>query len=418
VSLDGSQEATNGSAQLSVFGGAGHTIGGETALDRNVIAGGVEGLGGIYCNRTRQVTIANCNIGVARDGRTPLAAAGVRTAGIRLQETSLLSWQTPQTVYPGEGGVVSKCVIGGVKTGVVLHEAYGVHLKGNMLGLARNGVAAVALKNCGVEVRGGSQKNLIGGETAEDRNLLASMDVGVSFRDASTADNKVQGNYFGLTAAGDAWREIDVGISCGVNAGAQTIGGASAAAGNFICPKATSLPTHGILLWNGGDGSTITHNVIGRRPDGQVVPTRYDRAITLISVGAKVRDNSIYNAKAGVICGSAPAATMILGNAFRQCQDAVHLKGSTRACLGNLGNMPNTDDGGNKFYASNEWYIRNETSATILAEGNRFPVHNEALIRQKVWDKGDKPALGLVDLIPMGQSLPLRIRPVLRQRIQ
>jgi CSLREA domain-containing protein len=78
--------------------------------------------------------------------------------------------------------------------------------------------------------------NTIGGTTAGARNIISGNDTwGIRISDAESTGNKIQGNYIGITAAGDATLgNGDDGVRIQADADNNTIGGATAGARNII----------------------------------------------------------------------------------------------------------------------------------------------------------------------------------------
>jgi hypothetical protein len=109
---------------------------------------------------------------------------------------------------PGERNVLTTC-----QWGVVLDGVRSNRVLGNYIGFAADGVTPneVVGSRCVVIWRG-SKNNVIGGTTAKARNYLA-RDIGVVCHDAGTSANRIQGNYIGLDALGNAVPGFLLGVA-------------------------------------------------------------------------------------------------------------------------------------------------------------------------------------------------------------
>ncbi len=410
VSLSGGREALNEEGQIALYFAHNNQIGNGTLAGRNVIGTGRDGgmTGAIVGVSSMGNTIKGNHIGVTRNG---MSALGSGACGImlytwlfgpppgaipRLTERPALIAAEQNVIggtTPGE-----RNIIGGVSAGVALYGAPSNVIQGNYFGLARDGSTVLGI-GYGVGVASGSADNLIGGTSAGARNLFAGGMAGVVIAGEGANGNKVQGNYFGLTASGAEQRRIRIGVMVGEKAGSQLIGGNTAAAGNYFAPKSPT-DTAGVVLHDAGSGIVIRRNRLGVRPDG-VDAGQYTHGIWTTSTGADVLDNTIVRAAVGVLAEGNGAPVNAFGNQFRRCDTGVKLTGSARCLLGDLGNASTADDGGNLFRAIGTWYIRNETTRVILAEGNDFSTTSGAAINAKVYDREDNPAYGRVDFSPL-----------------
>jgi hypothetical protein len=110
------------------------------------------------------------------------------------------------------------------------------------------------------------------------------------------------------------------------------------------------------------------------------------------------------------------ASPKIIGNSFRRCGTAVHLRYDACANLGNLSNSATNDDGGNVFRSIGLWHVYNDTANRVKAEGNDFGSTSRADINAKLWDRRDIASLGKVDFVPLiggaiptGETVPLAV---------
>ena len=200
-----------------------NVIGGDSTR-RNVISG----------NTSRGVAIANAGatgnevsgnlIGHASDGATP-APNGI---GVNIGDAD------DNTV--GGTTAAKRNVIGWNATGVVIENAgtTGNAVQGNYIGLDAAGLRRAPGRR-GVVVQSGASGNTIGGNAPGAGNLIAgNLDFGVAVW-LGAADTAVQGNTIGLGAAGTS-RGNGTGVIVGPGAGTDRtlIGGRTAAERNVI----------------------------------------------------------------------------------------------------------------------------------------------------------------------------------------
>jgi hypothetical protein len=291
-------------------------------------------------------------------------------------------------------------VLGGMEYGLGLGMAAYNKIAGNYFGLAADGDTVVPLPICALYFGDGAHHNVIGGTGAADRNVFAGeCSEGIVFWPGS-ASNRVFGNYFGLNAAGTAQRELRGGIYVTQTAGGQTIGGTRPGQGNyFTCSSAVSTPPLGIDVTT-PSGVVIKGNTFGRRPDG-VAASKLGEAIFIRDASPTIADNTIARSQDGVYIDGAASNPIIARNVFRQCDRGVTLWSNASCRLGNVGNANKNDDGGNRFRLSNICHIFNHTPNNIKAENNDFVLKTQDEIEEKIYDWHDDHTLGKVDILPL-----------------
>jgi CSLREA domain-containing protein len=141
-------------------------------------------------------------------------------------------------------------------------DATGNRVEGNFIGVNRNGTTAEPNVQTGVLI--GSDSNTLGGAQPEMRNVISGNGSDGVQISGNVTGNKVEGNYIGTTADGDA----DLGnggYGVGIYQGSEnTVGGTAADAGNVI-----SSNHNGGVLISGGDENRIEGNHIGTGADGR-----------------------------------------------------------------------------------------------------------------------------------------------------
>lgn len=422
VNLAGTKPANNGRGEVILWWADDNLVGGTTAAERNIVAGGYMGKdykrAGILVANGHYNKVQGNYVGLKRDGLGILGEGGCGIAVAVVQAIILGpgSDLRPPPVGPAVvtcvgnqvGGTTAarRNVIAGVDVGVELSGADHNTVAGNYIGLNASGYQSLPIGTAGIDVTDGSTDNTIGGLTDGARNVFAGGKVGVTFRDTGTAGNTVQGNYFGVNAKGTRQRDLEAGVWVYPDAGGQTIGGSRAKARNYFAALSSS-PARGVVLNTAGDGTLIRRNWFGVQPNG-VITYRMDLAISVGNVSATILDNRIENQIIAIDVGGPAGYARILRNDIRFCEEAVKVTNIARCFLGNLGNSNPNDDGGNFFQTSNTWHIRNYTANRIKAEGNDFGSLWLADINAKIWDRRDDKSLGRVDFNPlMGGTTPL-----------
>jgi len=140
-------------------------------------------------------------------------------------------------------------------------------VSGNYIGTNIAGTAALSNIWSGVEIRDGAQYNLIGGDTAGERNVISGNgDRGIIIGSTDTMSNTVSGNYIGTdvsgtTGLGNAWMGVDIREG----AQANIIGGGTAGERNII----SSNGFVGVGIWDAGtDNNVVIGNYVGTDVNG------------------------------------------------------------------------------------------------------------------------------------------------------
>lgn len=142
-------------------------------------------------------------------------------------------------------------------------------VRGCYLGTDSSGSFATRNGLYPISIASGASDNLIGGITAEDRNIISgSFYQGLVIRDPGSDRNIVEGNFIGVNAAGtaaipNAWS----GIAIYYGARSNQIGGLSPGARNVISGNSNQ----GIVIANtNSDGNIIEGNYVGLNAAGTV----------------------------------------------------------------------------------------------------------------------------------------------------
>ncbi|MCP4629396.1 MAG: tandem-95 repeat protein [bacterium] len=138
-------------------------------------------------------------------------------------------------------------------------------IQGNYIGTNAAGDAALANHISGINIEN-APLNTIGGTTPAARNIISgNTESGILIYQSGAAQNLVQGNYIGTNAAGDAaLANHHFGVRI-LDAPQNTIGGTSSAEGNVISGNAVS----GIQIYQSGAAQNIVQgNYIGTNAAG------------------------------------------------------------------------------------------------------------------------------------------------------
>jgi hypothetical protein len=247
--VTGTQALRNAFSGVSIFGGAhGNSIGQVGA--GNLISG--NGGSGVYISGagTSGNQVAGNYIGVT--------AAGTASLGNGVCGVEIANGATSNTVggtAVGMGNVVS----GNGTDGVQLHGGTsGNQVLGNYLGTDITGVVGLGNHFSGVAIFGGANGNTIGGTAAGASNLIAANGAdGVFLADPGTSGNQVVGNSIGVNAAGAALGNSSNGVEITNLAAGDTV------YRNVIAFNGTNATAghSGVLIWS-GVGNAITQNSI------------------------------------------------------------------------------------------------------------------------------------------------------------
>lgn len=246
-------------------------IGGDTPADRNIIGGNDNAGIRIDGSATISNTVAGNWIGVHASGKR---AAGNVHYGV------VVSGGAHRNAIgkPGNGNVIS-----GNGQGVTIWNARENSIVGNSIGLAPDQFTVMGNREGGVFLINGANRNVVGGETEVERNIISGNGYGIfvgqfyNVPPFSARTNHIQGNYIGVDPTGILPRgNTREGIFLDEYAEANVIGGDRNSAGN-------------VIAYNGGNGisvagpiNRIARNLVGIGADA-VTPLGNQRHGALIT---------------------------------------------------------------------------------------------------------------------------------------
>jgi len=260
VAPDGVTAKGNNEGVL-VAGSASNTIGGTSALVRNVISANLAAGINIGAAASTGNQVLGNFIGTDVTGTLDRGNAG---SGVFISNAST-------NVVGGTAAGARNLISGNNAHGVTIAgTSSGNAIEGNYIGTNAAGTGAIGngslnafldLVGAGVNIDG-APTNTVGGTTPGAGNLISGNGTGISINGAAASANVVQGNLIGTTATGSAALGNRWGMFI-VDAPNTTIGGTTEAARNVISGNSQ----YGIQV-NGAAGTQIQGNYIGTNAAG------------------------------------------------------------------------------------------------------------------------------------------------------
>jgi len=307
------------------WGASGNLVGGLAEGERNIISGNWDGVTISGSGTTNNIVIGNY---IGTDA-VSTAAIGNTVDGVWIGDGAQHNLIGGATV--GERNVIS----GNGNNGVVIDGSMNNTIIGNYIGTDVTGTEALGNSNDGVVLAWGARHNLIGGDTAGERNVISGNGWdGVSLRD--TMHNTVSGNYIGTDASGmTAIPNGNSGINLGSSTQDNLIGGSSPAEGNLISgngKEGVAIAGSGVMS-NIVSGNYIGTDATGTEAIGNTVgiaigdgaqnnlvggETTGDRNVISgneedgVSIGGR---GTMYNTISGNYIGTDASGAKALGNA-------------------------------------------------------------------------------------------------------
>ncbi|MEP7358705.1 MAG: right-handed parallel beta-helix repeat-containing protein, partial [Anaerolineales bacterium] len=175
----------NGLAGVSMLQGAR-----RVTLQGNDISGNTQH--GVFVSgaATGQITITENNIGTNASGdlAVPNGLDGILLTGLPAADTR----------------IDANTIAGNGRTGIDIAVTAGVTVTNNFIGLNPAGTSIMPNFNDGVRLDSGANHNLIGGAQASKNVISGNLGSGVLLDDSTTTLNQVSGNYIGTNQAGTA----------------------------------------------------------------------------------------------------------------------------------------------------------------------------------------------------------------------
>jgi hypothetical protein len=203
--------------------------------------------------------------GYSQPGASPNTEAGGDNAVILIEIGGANAGFTSGLTLQADRSTIQGLAINGfAQDGIHLLGGRGDVVAGNFLGTDPTGMTAVPNQDAGVLIDGATGAT-IGGTTAAARNIVSgNYNQDIYFINNSSG-NVVQGNWVGLSAAGNATLSTyGAGVSF-EGSNNNTVGGLTPAAGNVI-----SGPTFDGVAIDSSSGVVVQGNLIGTDPTGTI----------------------------------------------------------------------------------------------------------------------------------------------------
>jgi titin len=386
----------NSGAGIIIAGGAKwNTIGGATTDERNVVSGnGWDGVR-IIDPETEGNTVSGNYIGTDATGTM---AIGNTWRGVRIENEA-------QSNIIGGGSINKRNIISGNNEDGVAILGSGTNnntVSSNYIGLDVTGTTDLGNLWFGVRIENGSQSNIVGGKSSEDRNIISgNQEAGIGFMGSNTENNIAIGNYIGTDYSGNfplGNSYVGIGI---LNARLNVIGGINPGerniiSGNFIGVGIDGSSSNNIILGNyiGTDASGtvdvgnefagvgITNeaysNIIGgiNPGKGNIISGNDQYGVGIDGsgsnnmvlgnyIGTDVNGTGSLGNGDGIYCIN--SFLVIQGNTISKNEAGIRCEGTANT---DLGGGPEIRYGYNSIYDNQNYNIYNDTTNTIMAEYN------------------------------------------------
>jgi len=292
--VTGTADLGNSSVGVRIQDARSNTIGGTTAVERNVISGN-DGYGVIiqWTYATGNVVQGNY-IGTDVTGTAKLGNSGGGVYVVQAPGNTIGGTAT------GAGNVISGNGFVGVRIYGVMITETGNLVQGNLIGTDKTGTVGLGNSADGVSILYAANST-IGGTTESARNVISDNLDGIDIYGSGATGNLVQGNYIGTDVTGTA----DLGNSyAGVAIGdapGNTIGGTAPGARNVISGNDGYGGVE--IVYGGASGNLVQGNYIGTDFTGTA------------DLGNSAYGVTVVGAPSNTIGGTAPGAgNVISGN--------------------------------------------------------------------------------------------------------
>jgi hypothetical protein len=364
--ISGTQVISNINHGIIIGGGASNNvIGGDAVGERNIISG--NGMSGVYIADSGTMsnvvsgnyigTDANGTAGLGNGWNPEFRAGGVRIVrnaqnniigGDSDAERNVISGNNPDGVFIGNGDMTTNNIV-----------------SGNYIGTDATGSQALANVQNGVHLMGGAQNNYIG----PDNLISGNKSAGVFITGTTTTSNTVSGNYIGTDISGtQVISNINHGAYIGGGASNNVIGGDTAGerniisgngmsgvyiadngtmsnvvSGNYIGTDANGTAGlgnswHGVYIYNGaqnnavGPGNVVAHNALdGVEVDGSSTTGNIITQNSIFSntQGIDLMGDANGGIAAPLIVTTTVGSVSIIGTACADCAVEVFENGDT-----------------------------------------------------------------------------------------
>jgi parallel beta-helix repeat protein len=238
------------------------------------------------------------------DGPSGLNGLTIASAGNVIRGLALVSFWDAGIVIEGESArdnVIAGCFVGALTGDIEGEPNY-----------------------YGIDIRNGARNNLIGGDSASDRNVISGNDyAGVRIDGSTTMSNTVAGNWIGVDASGTrAAGNVHYGVVVSGGAHRNSIG--KPGAGNVISGNA-----YGIMIL-GARENRIVGNIIGLAPDRSTPIGNREGGVFLVNGASRNIVGDETEAERNIISGNGYG--IFVGKYYRETSRLIaglnHIKGN------------------------------------------------------------------------------------------
>ncbi len=293
----------------------------NTGAQGNVIGGPAEGEGNIISGNDEGIIIG----GAGADNNVVKG----NLIGIDASDTPVLNSRNGVHILPeAEGNLIGgtepgdrNIISGNTGVGITIRGSANI-VQGNYIGTDTSGTAAIPNGMEGIWIAPGAKDNIIGGSSAEERNVISGNDLfGLNISGKGATGNVVKGNYVGVDATGSAELRNRHGLVISDGPQNNIIGGSAPGEGNVIAANGTGL----LIRREGTSGNIIIGNYIGTDASGSepmgnaegiwILQSAYDN--TIGGTGAGEGNIITANSVSGVhVDGSDTVGNTIRGNSI------------------------------------------------------------------------------------------------------
>ncbi|MGQ9572860.1 MAG: hypothetical protein ACUVX1_02830 [Chloroflexota bacterium] len=279
--IDGSQagvvvDGVNQSLQCLVISSSGNAVKGleiknclvgvmiEAGAQENVIGGSGAGEGNVISGNDEGILIggAGADNNVVRGNLIGVDASG---SGLLANRNGVHIYAEARgNIIGGTGPGDRNTISGNRGVGITIRGSANI-VQGNYIGTDASGTAAIGNGMEGIWIAPGAQDNVIGGSSAEERNVISGNDLfGLSISGSGATGNVVKGNYVGVDASGTTALGNRHGVVLTDGPQDNVIGGSAPGEGNVISANGTGL----LIRGPGTSDNTIIGNYIGTDASG------------------------------------------------------------------------------------------------------------------------------------------------------
>ena len=258
--VTGTKSIGNVITGIMLEGAANVTIGGTTALARNVISANTQDGILIHGSGATNNLVEGNYIGTTAAGNAALGNVG---NGIEIVSGGN---NTIGGITPGAGNVIS----GNTTSGITIDGSSGDLIEGNLIGTDSTGTIRVPNHQNGINIIDGASNDTIGGKSAGASNLISGncwdgiLVCGIAH--SGTGNLSILGNEIGTNLAGTkAIPNCADGVQVNWGASNVVIGGSDAASANLISGNARD----GVHIFK-STGNTVAGNKIGTDVTGKL----------------------------------------------------------------------------------------------------------------------------------------------------